>query len=394
MGATISTTNDAAVVANSIFSKGVKPLAGAAFNGGAYKDATGTFNYGPFGIGSGGILTTGDAGSADSNGPFNINVENGRGPSSYCGGSGSFDAAVLTVDIEVESGYNGVQVEFVFASEEYKYRRPDSIAILLDGQQFALDPNGDQMTATGYYLSSDLAIVSTNDYESWSTYAGSSPPLVMGIPATPGQHSMAIAICDSTDGHHDSALFIKAKGCVDCDPDIKINYVTSTTTTNSDFTRTKTAYRFESGTVLIGVASDATTTTTSEAFTTTSTELSTTIASTEVFETVTSKTSTDSTAQDSTATEISTTASTENSTSDISTATSSEKNIGSTTDTTSSTTITSADSSVTAAASSGESTTLSIPSTITMSLDTTTTRSDASTMTTLITTHRGLCRAK
>lgn len=118
MGASISVVSNPESVANAIFTSGVT-VTGASWNTGFDENAVGTFTNGPLGLASGGILTTG--GSIDASGyqPYSLSIDNDAGASqAYCGAD-SQDAAVLTVDIEVQQGFNGVEVEFVLASEEF-----------------------------------------------------------------------------------------------------------------------------------------------------------------------------------------------------------------------------------------------------------------------------------
>lgn len=111
---TVSQTDDAGVLANAIFSGPGITVLQATFSGASI--AVGTFADGPFGIGSGAILTTGAAEGALPGGDHY--VDNGApGSSMYCSAN-SFNAAILTVDILVEPGYAGILVEFIFASEE------------------------------------------------------------------------------------------------------------------------------------------------------------------------------------------------------------------------------------------------------------------------------------
>lgn len=164
-----------------------------------------------------------------------------------------------------------------------KFRgRPDPIGIYLDGTLWSIDGSNQRITATSEYLNGEIGISEIdkfdfgNEMNRATRYDGSSPPLLIGIPANPGEHTMIFAICDSTDGDSDSGLMVKAKGCKDCNPQVRINYVSITTTTGStSFTSTTKAIGTESGTVLFGVPAEETTTAT-EDITTTATDTSTT----------------------------------------------------------------------------------------------------------------------
>jgi hypothetical protein len=82
----------------------------------AASTSAGTFTDGPFGIGSGAILTTGQVVNANpGRTPFNGNL----GPGSpFCGGTDSFSAAILTVDVVTLPGFDGILFEFILASQE------------------------------------------------------------------------------------------------------------------------------------------------------------------------------------------------------------------------------------------------------------------------------------
>jgi len=160
-----------------------------------------------------------------------------------------------------------------------KFRgRPDPIGIYLDGTLWSIDDSNQRITATSEYLNEEIGINELDKYDlpfggeidRATRYDGSSPPLLIGIPAVPGEHTMIFAICDSTDRNFDSGLMVKAKGCKDCNPQVRINYVSTTTTTGStSFTSTTKAIGTESGTVLFGVPAEETTTTTEDVTTTT-----------------------------------------------------------------------------------------------------------------------------
>jgi hypothetical protein len=109
----VTTTNDANTLASAIFGNGITILS-ASFSGASV--SSGTFVDGPFGIGSGGILTSGAAVGALPNGDHYVN--NGApGSSTYCG-ENTFNAAILTVDLLVQVGFSGLRVEAILASEE------------------------------------------------------------------------------------------------------------------------------------------------------------------------------------------------------------------------------------------------------------------------------------
>uniref|UniRef100_A0A4E9E2Y2 Uncharacterized protein n=1 Tax=Gibberella zeae TaxID=5518 RepID=A0A4E9E2Y2_GIBZA len=74
--------------------------------------SSGSFTDGPFGIGAGGILTTGGNG----------NIDNGfgnQGQLDYiCDATDTQNAAVVYGRVKVNPGYNGVRLEFIFTTNE------------------------------------------------------------------------------------------------------------------------------------------------------------------------------------------------------------------------------------------------------------------------------------
>ncbi|EXM17093.1 hypothetical protein FOTG_14665 [Fusarium oxysporum f. sp. vasinfectum 25433] len=265
----IVTTNDANALASAIFGQGITILQ-ASFSGATV--SSGTFADGPFGIGSGGILTSGAAVGALPNGDHYVN--NGApGSDTYCNAN-TFNAAILTVDFFLNPTYSGVRVELILASEE-EGGSSDPIGIFVGGTQYALDPNGNKITATSPYLAQPIGITPP---DSVTSYPGSSPPFWIDI-LTSGAQTMVIAICDLGDSEWDSALLINAEGCIDCDTDVRLAYVTTTTTLppgEATFTSTTKASGTVSGTIRIGVTADETTTTTAEPTTNTTQDFTTT----------------------------------------------------------------------------------------------------------------------
>ncbi|CAM1511862.1 Fc.00g093750.m01.CDS01 [Cosmosporella sp. VM-42] len=321
-GFSVITTDDANTLANAIFGQGITILQ-AQFSGASV--SSGTFDGGPFSIRTGAILTSGAASGALPNGDHYVN--NGApGSDTYCNVN-TFNAAILTVDFLLDPAYSGVEVQFILASEEEGYDpklapfrmsmrsltalsgSSDPIGIFLGGQQYAKDENGNKITATSRYIAAPIDI---EPPDSVTSYPGSTPPLLIDILAS-GAQTMIISICDQSDAEWDSALLIKAEGCVDCDPNFRLAYVTTTTTVGpgeAEFTSTTKASGTVSGTIRIGVTAtttEETTTTTAEATTTTD-ETTTATA-----ETTTSTDETITTAQDS-ATEQTTTSSEESTT--------------------------------------------------------------------------------
>ncbi|KAJ4123004.1 hypothetical protein NW768_009996 [Fusarium equiseti] len=295
----VTATNDANTLASAIFGDGITVLQ-AAFSGAAI--SSGTFTDGPFGIGNGGILTSGAAVGALPNG--NHYVNNGApGSDTYCGPN-TFNAALLTVDILVGTGFSGLRVEAILASEE-EGGSADPVGIFLNSQQYARDPSGNRLTATSPWLAAPLGIRPPN---SVTSYPGSTPPFWIDI-LTQGAQTMVIAICDQSDAEWDSGLLLNVEACTDCDPEVRLAYVTTTTTLaagEATFTSTTAASGTVSGTIRIGVAPEETTTTTAEETTTTAADTTTTAEET----TTTAEEATTTTADETTTTAAETTTTT------------------------------------------------------------------------------------
>ncbi|KAK1852530.1 hypothetical protein CCHR01_04879 [Colletotrichum chrysophilum] len=174
----VTASNNALVLANAIFTGPGVVVQSATFTGSSA--SSGTFTNGLGGIGNGAILTTGNAVGALPNGDHYVN-NGAAGSDTYCG-TDTFNAAILSVSVAISNGYNGVQVEFIMASEE-QGGSSDPIGIFLDGQQYAIGYGGARITATSPYFVQPIVITPP---DSVSSYPGSTPPLLVGIPATGG----------------------------------------------------------------------------------------------------------------------------------------------------------------------------------------------------------------
>ncbi|RSL74269.1 hypothetical protein CEP53_000355 [Fusarium sp. AF-6] len=324
LGFSVTQSGDATTLANAIFGTGITILQ-ASFSGAAI--SSGTFTDGPFGIGTGAILTSGAAVGALPGGDHYVN-NGAAGSDTWCG-SNTFNAAILTVDILVQPGFSGVEFEYIVASEE-EGGSPDPVGIFVGGTQYAVDENGDRMTATSNWLGFPYVIVPPN---SVTSYPGSSPPFLKAVVAA-GAQTVVIAICDFSDTEWDSGLLIKANGCADCNTDFRLAYVTTTVTTTTTGTSTQTASGTVSGTIFVSVL--AATTTSEEPTTTTAAETTTTAAETTTAETTTTTEMT-TTAMETTTTTAETT--TETTTAETTTAeTSTTEETTTTTETTTETT--------------------------------------------------------
>ncbi|RSL96179.1 hypothetical protein CEP52_011615 [Fusarium oligoseptatum] len=302
VGINITPSNDANALANAVFIGPGVVITSASYQGAT--DASGTFTNGPFGIGGGGIFTSGLAASASPGG--NARIGNGAaGSNTYCG-SNTFDGSLLTVDLVISPGYNGLLIQLILVSSEH-FENPDPIGVYLDGVQYANDPNGNRLVATSDYLN---AIQPPN---SDTSYDDSSPPLLFGIQSTAGTHQVVIAICNYGDRSFNSGLMINAQACMDCNQPIIVNYVTSTTTVvfnqATSTTSTIPASGTVSGTFIVTVQEEPPTTT-AELDTTTTTEPDTTTTTAEPTTTTTEADTTTTTKPDTTITTTTTEADT------------------------------------------------------------------------------------
>ncbi|EKJ74566.1 hypothetical protein FPSE_05316 [Fusarium pseudograminearum CS3096] len=236
-----------------------KSIAQAIFNGPgltlvnwdlrAPADSLGAFTDGPFGIGNGGILTTGQASGAMPGGDGNVD-NGGDGADIFCG-LGSTNAAVVYAGVTPGAGYNGIRIEFVFATNEPDGGNPDNIGI------FNFD----------------------NTPSQFATFN------VVTVPVVPElQADIYIVICDKGNSGDDSALLIKGYGCTDCESTpngAEINYVKQTTTLErgeQPYTQTISASGTASGTFIYFVAPEETTTTMAAETTTADTTTTTAMA--------------------------------------------------------------------------------------------------------------------
>lgn len=112
----ITETTDYDTVASAIFTGPGLTIMAVTVLG---ESSMGTFTDGPFGLGSGGILTSGTATGAYLMG--NRNVDNGVGAGGqydYLCAPGTQNINTLQVQLGFDPGYNGVRIEFLFATQE------------------------------------------------------------------------------------------------------------------------------------------------------------------------------------------------------------------------------------------------------------------------------------
>ncbi|KAJ4268217.1 hypothetical protein NW762_002279 [Fusarium torreyae] len=208
-------------------------------------------------------------------------------------------------------------------------REPDRISLNIGGQEYAVDFQGNNITAVSPYLQEPFVI---KPPDSLTSYSGSSPPLSIDILAS-DQNFMFFAICDIGDASKDSALLVKVEGCVDCNTNIRLAYVTTTTIIgpgDTEVTSTIKASGTVSGTVVI-TRGEAETTTTEEPTTTTTEEFTTTTEDTTTEDTITTEDTTTATQGTTTTGDITTEDTTTTTIEDTTTATEEATTTGDTT---------------------------------------------------------------
>ncbi|PWW78883.1 hypothetical protein C7212DRAFT_275149 [Tuber magnatum] len=218
-GLAINPTGDANTLAQAILgsSPGIK-LVSASYAGAP--DSSGTYTDGPLGIRNAAVLTSGNAvdtiiGSGTGG---DISKAKGTAGSPLCSaladGTSSYDAAVLTLNVELLSGFTGFFTEFIFSSEEYPEwvgsKFNDVMGIYVDGKQIAFDDTGAPITINGPFFKSDKVLVPPG---SGSSFDGSTPILKSGHVAPTGAHKIEIAICDIADRLRDSSVFVTLGAC-------------------------------------------------------------------------------------------------------------------------------------------------------------------------------------
>lgn len=211
----VTPTNNADDLAKAVLGTTGLTLKSATYSGAA--GASGIFTDGPQSIRNAAVLTTGRATDTISKAGEVENIDGvangGSGSPTLCGqlanGAPSFDAAILTMEVELATGYDGFEAQFVFTTEEYPEwigsEFNDAFGVYVDGKQVAFDDTGAPITVNGPFFSSGTVITPP---QSGSSYNGSTPLLRSGAPASPGTHKIEIAICDVSDRIYDSGVFI------------------------------------------------------------------------------------------------------------------------------------------------------------------------------------------
>jgi hypothetical protein len=225
----VTPSDDGTQLANAVLGVGLKLVPGSAKYVGA-KEGSGTFTDGPQGIRDAAVLTSGLVMDTVPKGTSVRTKEDDfsrpagtAGNDVLCGPlSGgvykSLDAAVLTMEVQLDTEYDGVAAQFVFATEEYPHfidqEFNDVFGVYIDGKQIAFDDKHDPITVNGPFFSTGNVLLGP---QSGSAYNGSTPLLTSGTTATGGKHKVQIVICDTADNKRDSSVFIALNACKDGD---------------------------------------------------------------------------------------------------------------------------------------------------------------------------------
>ncbi|KAH0604630.1 uncharacterized protein H6S33_006298 [Morchella sextelata] len=241
----VTPTDDATALANAVLGPGIT-LVSATYSGAS--GSSGTYTDGPLGIRDSIVMTSGNAidtvpgpGTSEE-----LSKDRNTAGSALCqslnGGVQTYDAAVLSMDVILETGYAGFFSEFVFASEEYPEwvgsDFNDVFGIWIDGKQIAVDSTGAPVTINGGFFSSADVVTPP---ASGSSFDGSTPLLrAGGSVIAPGAHTIQVAICDTADSLLDSSVFLALGACTDAENcktgAVKAPPVTSTSTTSTSTT--------------------------------------------------------------------------------------------------------------------------------------------------------------
>lgn len=221
----VTTTNDANALLNAMLgSGGAITVTSVSYSGAAI--ASGTYTDGPLGIGNGALLTSGLAQNAlppnNSGASGQANDQSGHPLcDNLIPGYTSYDAALLTIHFDLAAGFDGIQFNSIFGSEEYpEYVGSDFndvYGVYLNGEQVAFDDGGNPITINGpFFTGGSVVLTPANGTE----YDGTTSILTTRaeLPGGSVNNSLQIIICDGGDQIYDSGAFLSGlNGCVGSD---------------------------------------------------------------------------------------------------------------------------------------------------------------------------------
>ncbi|KAF5712281.1 hypothetical protein FMUND_8555 [Fusarium mundagurra] len=206
-----------------------------------------SFTDGPFGMGSGVIISTGSLTSqpmtpgAMCPSSYTTDVYDAY-TQTYCGPD-SYNGANFLLNVVLTKATTFV-VDMVIASCDVI--AADKVLILVDGVNVAKDETGTALDSSPKYLSEPWGIPSPNGD---TAFAWTSPPLRFSFkPSTPSI-ALRMAVCDLHDGYGDTAVMLKIRPCTDCDQSFKVDYDTTSVVSTTTYETTSVVTQAASGTV-------------------------------------------------------------------------------------------------------------------------------------------------
>lgn len=240
----VTPTRDAQTLVQNLVGQGIT-VQGATYSGGSVLDplfglpigeAAGVFTGGPQGIRDGIVITNGDANLMlppnymdDATGVLapEVYLMGGVEADPLCqkvigeADYGIFDPVRLTIDFTVAQGYDGLQIDYLFGSEEY----PEYVGdVFADAFGFYVGERGaPESSYTNIGLDLEDAPININgpffrggsvvEDVAATQYDGTTPRLTSTIRLQPGgAYRMIIVVCDAGDEYLDSGVFLAALG--------------------------------------------------------------------------------------------------------------------------------------------------------------------------------------
>ncbi|KAL5623779.1 hypothetical protein FOBRF1_003029 [Fusarium oxysporum] len=206
-----------------------------------------SFTDGPFGMGSGIIMSTGSltSGSLAPGGTclssYTTDLYDAY-TATYCGPD-SYNGASFLLNV-LPTKATTLLIDMVIASCDVI--SGDKVMVFVNGVNVAKDETGTPLDSSSKYLSEPWGIPSPNGD---TVFAMSSPPLRFSIPLPKTYVELKIAVCDRHDGYGDTAVMIKARPCTNCDQTFKVDYDTTSIVSTTTYEATSVVTQAASGTV-------------------------------------------------------------------------------------------------------------------------------------------------